>query len=71
MIRVIIPALHEGRTIGHVVSLAKDSATVSEVVVVDDNSLDNTVEEAQGAGAAVITSTRLLSLYERWPALYY
>jgi glucosyl-3-phosphoglycerate synthase len=59
MISVIIPALNEGRTIGHVVRLAKDSANVSEVIVVDDNSSDNTAEEAQRAGAAVITSTRL------------
>ncbi len=59
MISVIIPALNEGRTIEHVVRLTKDSANVSEVIVVDDNSSDNTVEEAQRAGATVITSTKL------------
>ncbi|MBI5857820.1 MAG: glycosyltransferase [Sphingobacteriales bacterium] len=59
MVSVIIPALNEGRTIGHVVRLAKGSPNVNEVVVVDDNSVDNTVEEAQRAGAVVITSTKL------------
>lgn len=32
---------------------------VSEVIVVDDKSMDNTVEEARKAGATVITSTKL------------
>lgn len=59
MISVIIPALNEGRTIGQVVRLAKGSANVSEVIVVDDNSSDNTAEEAKRAGAAVIKSASL------------
>ncbi len=59
MISVIIPALNEEKTIGHVVHLAKNSANVSEVIVVDDKSLDNTIEEAQKEGATVITSTKL------------
>src|SRR5690349_15349499 len=59
MISVIIPALNEEKTIGHVVRLAKRSINVTEVIVVDDKSLDNTIEEAQKAGAIVITSTRL------------
>ncbi|HOZ69216.1 MAG TPA: glycosyltransferase [Chitinophagaceae bacterium] len=59
MISVIIPALNEGRTIGQVVRLATHSPKVSEVIVVDDNSSDNTVEEAKRAGATVITSARL------------
>ncbi|MEQ1675780.1 MAG: HAD-IB family phosphatase [Chitinophagaceae bacterium] len=59
MISVIIPALNEEKTIRHVVRLAKDSPDVSEVIVVDDKSLDNTVEEAKNAGATVITSTKL------------
>lgn len=59
MISVIIPALNEGRTIGQVVRLAAHSPLVSEVIVVDDNSSDNTAEEAKRAGATVITSIRL------------
>jgi glucosyl-3-phosphoglycerate synthase len=59
MISVIIPALNEGKTIGQVVRLATHSPKVSEVIVVDDNSSDNTVEEAKRAGATVITSARL------------
>lgn len=59
MITVIIPALNEEKTIGHVVHLAKNSANVSEVIVVDDKSMDNTVTEAIKEGAIVITSTKL------------
>lgn len=59
MITVIIPALNEEKTIALVVHLASRSANVSEVIVVDDMSMDNTVSEARAAGATVITSTRL------------
>lgn len=59
MITVIIPALNEETTVGKVVSLAKKSKYVTEVIVVDDKSLDNTVEESRKAGAIVITSTKL------------
>lgn len=59
MITVIIPALNEETTIGHVVNLAKNSPNVTEVIVVDDKSMDNTVEIARKEGAAVITSTKL------------
>lgn len=59
MISVIIPALNEEATVGSVVELAKKSPNVTEVIVVDDKSLDRTVEKALEAGARVITSTRL------------
>lgn len=59
MISVIIPALNEEKTVGQVVRLAKRSPHVTEVIVVDDKSLDNTIAEAQKEGATVITSTRL------------
>lgn len=59
MITVIIPALNEEKTIRHVVRLANNSTYVSEVIVVDDKSMDNTVEEARKEGATVITSTKL------------
>jgi len=47
MISVIIPALNEESTIAHVVKLAKKSPKVTEVIVVDDKSLDNTIREAR------------------------
>lgn len=59
MITVIIPALNEETTVGQVVKFAKSSAQVTEVIVVDDKSMDNTVVEARKAGATVITSTKL------------
>ena len=59
MITVIIPALNEEKTIAQVVKLAKKSPGVSEVVVVDDKSMDNTIEKARKEGAVIITSTRL------------
>ena len=59
MITVIIPALNEEKTIGHVVRLAKNSPNVTEVIVVDDKSMDNTIAEARKEGASVITSTKL------------
>ncbi len=59
MITVIIPALNEEKTVGQVVRLAKNSPKVTEVIVVDDKSLDNTVDEARKEGALVITSTKL------------
>ncbi len=59
MITVIIPALNEEKTIRKVVHLANNSAHVSEVIVVDDKSMDNTIAEARKEGATVITSTKL------------
>ena len=59
MVTVIIPALNEGSTIGQVVSLARNSSYVSEIIVVDDKSMDNTIDEARKEGALVITSTKL------------
>lgn len=55
-IKVIIPAINEGDSIGKVVSeLPKH---VSEIIVVDNGSIDNTIVNAQKAGATVITETR-------------
>lgn len=59
MITVIIPALNEEKTIGHVVRQSLLNPDVTEVIVVDDKSMDNTIEEARMAGAKVITSTKL------------
>ena len=59
MITIIIPALNEQSTIGEVIGLVKKSALVSEIIVVDDKSTDQTVSIARDAGAKVITSTKL------------
>ncbi|HUM65469.1 MAG TPA: glycosyltransferase family 2 protein, partial [Chitinophagaceae bacterium] len=56
MLSVIIPALNEEKTIGQVVRFCFSEASVSEVIVVDDKSEDNTISIAQEAGAKVIVS---------------
>ncbi|MFM7058931.1 MAG: glycosyltransferase [Planctomycetota bacterium] len=57
MITMIIPVLNESQTIRYVVDFAARSAQVTEVIVVDDGSIDGTPEIASAAGAKVITST--------------
>ena len=59
MISVIIPVLDEAETVGSVVRLARRSPGVTEVLVVDDGSIDGTPEIAQRAGATVVTSNFL------------
>jgi len=59
MITVVIPTLNEEENIASVVRFAKAQQNVSEVIVVDDKSLDRTVAIAQENGAKVITSTKL------------
>ncbi len=59
MITVIIPALNESATIVSVIELARRDRRVSEVIVVDDASVDGTPELAAAAGARVVTSTML------------
>ncbi len=55
---VAIPAFNEGPTIGSVVLKARQFAT--EVVVIDDESTDDTAEAAALAGAHVIRHARNL-----------
>ncbi|MRR24443.1 glycosyltransferase, partial [bacterium] len=55
MVTVIIPALNEAETIGTVIGLVKRSHLVSEIIVMDDKSNDNTVKIAREAGAGVYT----------------
>lgn len=59
MVTVIIPVLNEAETIASVVKFAFANKHVTEVIVVDDKSFDDTVSIATAAGAKVITSTKL------------
>jgi len=59
MISVIIPALNEEKTIRKVIHQAKRNNLVSEIIVVDDQSMDNTIAEAKKEDVKIITSTIL------------
>lgn len=59
MITVIIPALNEQATIAHVVKQVQANHNVSEILVIDDKSLDETVRTAKGDKVKIYTSTRL------------
>lgn len=56
MLTVIIPVLNEANTIHNVVRFCLQHSIVSEVIVVDDKSEDDTVNIATAAGAKVIIS---------------
>lgn len=56
MVTVIIPALNEANTIVSVIRFCQSEPAVSEVIVVDDTSEDNTVALAREAGARVLIS---------------
>jgi glucosyl-3-phosphoglycerate synthase len=59
MISAVIPVVDVSATVSAVVKLALADPRVSEVIVVDDGSIDGTPELAEAAGARVITSTLL------------
>ena len=59
MISVVIPALNEEKTIRTVIQQAKRNELVSEIIVVDDQSTDDTVREARKEGVRILTSTNL------------
>ena len=54
-VSIVIPAYNEEATVAQVVSVARKLSYVDEVIVVDDGSSDRTVEEAESAGATVIS----------------
>ncbi|HRN54951.1 MAG TPA: HAD-IB family phosphatase [Agriterribacter sp.] len=58
MVSVIIPALNEEATIRKVIQRIKQTSIPLEIIVVDDNSADNTVSEALKEADRVITSSR-------------
>ncbi|MGB5821065.1 MAG: glycosyltransferase family 2 protein [Saonia sp.] len=55
-IKVIIPAFNEGDSIAQVVKAIPDK--VSEIIVVNNNSTDRTMQNAKKAGATVLTENR-------------
>lgn len=55
-IKVIIPAFNEADSIAAVIN--EIPKTVSEIIVVNNNSSDNTVSNAEKAGATVLTEDR-------------
>ncbi|SEL62124.1 Glycosyl transferase family 2 [Aquimarina amphilecti] len=57
IIKVIIPAFNEQDSIGHVINEIPD--IVSEIIVVNNNSTDNTEEIARQAGAMVLREERM------------
>lgn len=59
MISVVIPALNEAKTIARLVEFVFRSHQVSEVIVIDDGSIDGTPDLARAAGATVLRSTML------------
>lgn len=56
---VIIPALNEENAIASVIQYALNDPATGEVIVIDDSSIDRTVEIARAAGATVMTSSML------------
>jgi glycosyltransferase involved in cell wall biosynthesis len=55
-IKVVIPAFNEEDSIGNVIKEIPES--VSEIIVVNNNSTDDTAVNAQKAGATVLTETQ-------------
>jgi glucosyl-3-phosphoglycerate synthase len=59
MITVIIPTLNEQTTISHVVKLVQKAPSVTEILVIDDKSLDGTIKNAKSDKVKIYTSTKL------------
>ena len=59
-VAAIVPALNEERTIGEVVRTLAASKPIEEVIVVDDGSVDRTLEVAERAGARVVRLERTI-----------
>lgn len=59
MITVIIPTLNEQSTISQVVHLVQGAPEVTEILVIDDKSLDDTIINAKSEKVKIFTSTKL------------
>ncbi|GAA0528295.1 glycosyltransferase [Chitinophaga japonensis] len=58
MVSIVIPVLNEGATIRQVIRTVRKTSRKIEIIVVDDNSNDNTVAVALEEGARIITSSQ-------------
>jgi glycosyltransferase involved in cell wall biosynthesis/phosphoserine phosphatase len=58
MISVVIPVLNEGATIRKVIKTIRKTSLPHEIIVVDDNSTDNTIAEALKESVRLLTSSR-------------
>lgn len=58
-VTVIIPARNEERNIENVIKIAKKSPLTSEIIVVNNNSTDNTVSISKKLGASVINCNNI------------
>ncbi len=66
-----LPTLNEEKTIGRIIQTVRDQFMVrhrllDEIVVIDSNSTDRTVEIAQGLGVPVVKHPEVLTQYEKW-----
>lgn len=59
MISVIIPTLNEEKQIGNILDFLKSKNLVSEIIVIDDGSVDETFKIAKSRGAKVFLSSML------------
>lgn len=59
MVTAIIPTLNEEKRIGEIISFLKTKSLVTEIIVIDDGSVDATFSIAKDLGAKVYLSTML------------
>jgi HAD superfamily phosphoserine phosphatase-like hydrolase len=59
MVTVIIPTLNEEKTVRQVIELVGKSSLVSEILVIDDKSADDTLKVAKLPSVKLYTSTKL------------
>lgn len=58
MVSVVIPVLNEGATIRKVIRTIRKCSIPHEIIVVDDNSTDNTIAEAMKESVRILTSSQ-------------
>jgi nucleotide-binding universal stress UspA family protein len=66
-----LPTLNEEKTIGKIIQTVRAQfmgryPLLDEIVVIDSNSTDRTVEIAQGLGVPVVKHPEVLTQYEKW-----
>lgn len=58
MVSIVIPVLNEGATIRRVIRTIRKTSLIHEIIVVDDNSTDNTIAEAMKESVRILTSSQ-------------